>query len=271
MMMRATLLLAIVAGTAYAGDADDVAKVVDDQIVKMQDGDAAFVPSAPVFSSNVRQTASLDGIVWAPNTGASNTTRDRLVTMSRDGKSAWVSELERVDIVSDKGHAGTTEWRVSELVVKTAAGWRIHTAVWTRGVPDAKVNKDAKAGKMKDAGFQLGDTPGDASLRAAFAKLVSDGLDATAAARKDLVALGTAPGERTMGGAIHAKAWAAWKGKAKVTESVAGVAPSGTTGWVGANVEVDKGGYKIPFFVFCVFDKTAKGAWSVVHSHFAVE
>jgi len=269
--MRALAVIALLAATAYAGDADDVAKVVGDQIEKMQEGDAAFVANAPVFSSNMRQTASLEMIAWGPNTGPSNKTRDRVVTMSRDGKSAWVSEYERIDLVSDKGNAGSTEWRVSELVVKTTAGWRIHSAAWTRGVPDAKVNKDAKAGKMKSAEFQLGDTPGDASLRAAFAKLVGDGLDATAATRKDLIALGTAPGERTMGGAIHAKAWAAWKGKAKVTESVAGLAPSGTTGWVAANVDVDKGGYKIPFFVFCVFDKTAKGDWSVVHSHFAVD
>jgi hypothetical protein len=30
-----------------------------------------------------------------------------------------------------------------------------------------------------------------------------------------------------------------------------------------------KSGYAVPFTLFCIFDKTATGAWSLVHVHFA--
>jgi hypothetical protein len=269
-MMRAITIVCVLAGAAHAGDGDDVAKLVDKQLKELI-GDDLFVKEAPVYSSGTVQSASIEMIAFGPS---SNLTKveptGRQITLAGDGKSAWVSQNVRIDDTIKPGKVSTDLWRVSELVVKTPAGWRIGAAAWTKGVPDATANKDAKANN-KSAKLELGDKPGDASLRDAFAKLVTDGLDATAAARKDLVAIGSAPNERTTGGAMHAKAWAAWKGKAKVVSSVAGVAPSGTTGWVAANVEVDKGGYKIPFLVFCVFDKTAKGEWSVVHSHFAVE
>ena len=93
----------------------------------------------------------------------------------------------------------------------------------------------------------------------------------TAAARTDLVAIGSGFGERTVGGAGFARAWnAAWKGKVTVVSSVAHATPSGTTGWVTASVELAKRGYQIPFTVFAVFDKTVDGHWSLVHIHFAV-
>jgi hypothetical protein len=269
--MRAVLLLAILATPAYAGDADDVAKLADSQFADLAATDDVFVKDAPVFSPSFVQQGSLLMIVF-PGTSKIRKVvpSDRKVTMAGDGKSAWVTLNVRAEDWINKPDIEIISWRVSELVVKTPDGWAIQAADWTQGVSDAFANTKAKESK-KTASLDLGSKPGDASLRAAFGKLTTDGLDATAAARKDLVAIGSAPNERTTGGAIHAKAWAAWKGKAKVVSSVAGVAPSGTTGWVAANVEVDKGSYKIPFLVFCVFDKTAKGEWSVVHSHFAVE
>jgi hypothetical protein len=70
---------------------------------------------------------------------------------------------------------------------------------------------------------------------------------------------------------VLAKGWnAAWKGKVAILSSIARLAPSGTTGWVAARVELAKTGYKIQFMLFCVFDKTAAGAWQLVHAHFAV-
>jgi hypothetical protein len=95
-------------------------------------------------------------------------------------------------------------------------------------------------------------------------------VDAAAAARSDLVAIGSGPGERTVGGAVFARAWnAAWKGKVTVASVFGRALPGGTTGWVGASIELAKPGYKVPFTVFAVFDKAADGAWSLVHIHFA--
>lgn len=178
------------------------------------------------------------------------------VTMSRDRKSAWASGLS----VSD----GKTK-RISDLLVQTPDGWRIAALAFTDEKDNADVNRDAKAGKLPPRKFP---ESGDASLNAAFAKLTTDGATNVA---KDLVAFGSGPGERTVGDTAFTKPWnAAWKGKTTIVSSVARLAPSGTTGWVAATVELQKKGYKIPFTVFAVFDKDASGAWTLVHIHFAV-
>jgi ketosteroid isomerase-like protein len=83
--------------------------------------------------------------------------------------------------------------------------------------------------------------------------------------------IGSGPNERTTSGAVLAKAWkAAWQGKSTVTSLAARVTEAGTTGWVAASVDLQKKGYKVPFLVFCVFETTKDGAWSLVHVHFAV-
>ena len=179
---------------------------------------------------------------------------DVQVVIAKDGTSAWAS-------------GATTEVRASDVLVKAPGGWQIAGAAWTNAVDNDKANTDAKAGKLKPR--ELGG-PGDASLADAFRKLTTEGVDAAAAANKDLVAIGSGPGERTVGGAGFARAWnAAWKGKVTIASLVARTTPSGTTGWVTASVELQKSGYKIPFLIFAVFDKTAAG-WSLVHIHFAV-
>lgn len=195
--------------------------------------------------------------------------KDVQVTVSRDGKSAWASELVKVTLLEPSSPGRDVPWRASDALVKTPAGWRIAALAWTEPVANAKANAQAKAGKL--TAQPLDGEPGDASLRDAFAKLTTDGVDAAAAARPDLVAIGSGPGERTVGGAALARAWnAAWKGKLAIVSSRAQALPSGTTGWVAATVELAKPGYKLPFTVFAVFDKTAAGTWSLVHIHFAV-
>jgi hypothetical protein len=178
------------------------------------------------------------------------------INFSSDGTSAWASEL-RIGTPQD--------WRASDVLVQTPNGWRIAALAWTSATDNAAANRDAKAGKLTAA--KLAGDPGDASLNAAFAKLTTDGATSVA---KDLVAIGSGPGERTVGAPAFTKAWnAAWKGKTTVVSSVARLAPSGTTGWVAATIELQKTGYKIPFTVFAVFDKIG-GAWTLVHIHFAV-
>jgi hypothetical protein len=159
-------------------------------------------------------------------------------------------------------------WRASDVLVKTAQGWRIAALDWTEPRANAAVNRDAKAGKL--SARSLGEDRGDASLCDAFARLTTGGVDAAAAARTDLVAIGSGPGERTVGGAGFARAWnAAWKGKVTIASIFGRALPSGTTGWVGASIELAKPGYKVPFTVFAVFDRAPDGAWSLVHIHFA--
>lgn len=179
---------------------------------------------------------------------------DVQVMISKDGTAAW-------------GSGSTPEVRASDVLIKTPAGWQIVGAAWTLAVDNGKANADAKAGKLKPRA--LGG-PGDEALADAFKKLTTDGVDAAAAANKDLIAIGSGPGERTAGGAAFARAWnAAWKGKLSIDSLAARTTPSGKTGWVTASVQLQKSGYKIPFLIFAVFDKTDAG-WSLVHIHFAV-
>src|SRR5262249_15614992 len=147
--------------------------------------------------------------------------------------------------------------------------------VWSSAQANAAINAAATKGKLA-ALDSVGDTdPADASLRAAVTDLVGQGLDAAAAARKDLVAIGSGPNEVTTSGAPLAKAWkAAWAGHMTVLGHPRGqVAPSGTTAWVTVNVKLSKQkgatSYAVPFRLFLVFDK-AGGAWSLMHAHFAV-
>ena len=243
-------------------------------IVGVNGTDAAdlMVESAPILTNGM-SVGSSDGvhaIGVAPRamdySGA--TPSDVALTIARDGKSAWASELASVGLLEPNTPGRDVPWRASDVVVKTAAGWRIAAMAWTEPRANAAVNRDAKAGKLT-AG-SLGEDRGDASLCDAFARMTTAGVDATAAARADLVAIGSGPGERTVGGAGFARAWsAAWKGKVNVVSVFGRLLPSGTTGWVGASIELAKPGYKIPFTVFAVFDRAADGAWSLVHIHFA--
>jgi hypothetical protein len=182
---------------------------------------------------------------------------DVQATVSRDGKSAWGSVIIEGFV------------RASDVLVKTPKGWQLAAVAWTQDVENDYAKREAKAGHLKPE--RVPGDPGDASLRAAFAKLTTAGVDAAATARPDLVAIGSGPDERTVGGHDLARAWNAfWKGHVTIVASTAHATPSGTTGWVSASIELAKPGYKMPFLVFAVFDKTAAGSWSLVHIHFAI-
>jgi len=240
--------------------------------VNATDAGDLMLPAAPILSNGMT-VGSIDsvraiGVADRAMDYSGATPRDVQVTVARDGKSAWASELASIALLERNTPGRDVPWRASDVLVKTAEGWRIAAMDWTEPRANAAVNRDAKAGKL--SARSLGEDPGDASLCDAFARLTTAGVDAAAAARSDLVAIGSGPGERTVGGAVFARAWnAAWNGKVTVASVFGRALPSGTTGWVGASIELAKPGYKVPFTVFAVFDKAADGAWSLVHIHFA--
>jgi ketosteroid isomerase-like protein len=243
-------------------------------VVGVNETEAAdlMLPAAPILSNGMT-VGSTDGVhalgVAARAMDYSGATPSAVqVTVARDGKSAWASELASIGLLEPNTPGRDVAWRASDVLVKTAQGWRIAALDWTEPRANAAVNRDAKAGKL--SARSLGEDRGDDSLCDAFARLTTAGVDAAAAARADLVAIGSGPGERTVGGAGFARAWnAAWKGKVTVASVFGRALPSGTTGWVGASIELAKPGYKVAFTVFAVFDRTADGTWSLVHIHFA--
>lgn len=229
----------------------DVSQLFDPDVSSHAAPSAFVIANAGTF-----QSASIDGEA---------TYESEVATFSRDGNAVWIA--------FDVAGKGKT-WRATELAFKdlTKGEWQIAAGLWSTSRLNGEVNKAAAAGKLALPPPIADKADGDAELRAAFDKLLSDGLDATAAARKELIAIGSGPNERTKTGAALAKPWkVAWAKKLSVRGgAIAKVLPSGTTGWVMADVLLDKGAYKVPFRVFVVFDKTSAGAWSLVQAHFAV-
>ena len=232
---------------------DQMAKLVGAQFDAKVDTAEVYAPGAVVVTGSELAPPK-------PDRGGSHTDSNLVMTMSSDRRSAWASVTTKL--------AGK-DVRASSVLAKTPAGWRIVVSTWTVPVANATANADAKAGKLKSPPAFSAD-PGDASLRTTFDTLTKDGI-ADGATRGDLIAFGSGPGERTTTGAVLANGWnAGWKGKTTITSSIARLAPSGTTGWVAANVELSKGSYKIPFRIFAVFDKASSGQWTLVQMHFSV-
>lgn len=180
------------------------------------------------------------------------------VTLAADDKSAWIAML-----VNAKG----VDWRITELAVSTSGGWRIAGGLASVGKDNKAVNAAAKAGKLKLAA--LPDGKPDAGLAAAFTALTKGPFDAAAAQRVELLAYGSGPDERTTEGNVLARAWkGSWANKVTIEgPMLTRAAPSGTTGFVIANVLLAKTGYQTPFRIMVVFDKSP--SWSVVQVHFS--
>lgn len=221
----------------------------------------ALVTSKPSYTADAQvvtggPSGGITAVDTSDKTAPAPVAKDLAITFSRDGSSAWITSA-----LSDD--------RITDVAIKTADGWKLALAARSRGVADTTVNAEAKVGKRPVPAS----TPatGDPALRAVFDSLLENGLDDVAAIQPRLVAIGSAPKEHTIGGAILATGWnAAWKGKAKLTSVWARTTPSGTTGWVVAKVALQKPGYVVPFALVCIFDKQADGTWSLAHIHFSV-
>ena len=196
--------------------------------------------------------------------------KDFHVGIARDGQSAWASLSAKISYET-MGGADVFDTRGSELLVKGPSGWLIQGGFWSIGQKDAPINAAAKAGALGSLDEVTTATVGDPTVVAAYQAVFAVGFDATAAASKELIGIGSAPGEMTVGGKALAPGFkAAWVKHVAVNAPIrAAVTPSGTTAYAISNVVYDKGKYKIPFRILVVFDKV-DGAWSVTHIHFSV-
>lgn len=279
-------LILFAASSAQAGrPADEVTKLVDQQVaVWTKAGIEADLTSDGLYATGARFAITGDSSgADQPSVDAGDLQRDvvsadyatrakltnRAVTVAHDGKTAWTSfEIAmKVEMTLAPGEHETydRDFRVTEIAVATKDGWKIAGGTWSSGQPNDAVNRDAKAGKRK-----LADLP-SASESKPVLEAYTGMLTKTPATAKDLVAIGSASGERTVGGATFAKAWdATWRGHVTALGApVVRLAPSGTTGWVVANVALAKKDYAIPFRLFLVLDRDGD-AWTLAHVHFAV-
>jgi hypothetical protein len=268
----------LVASLAHAKPETDLRKLADTKIKVIRglsEADWEADDSEGLFSLGYRD----DGPTDENNLGLGG---PEIKTYSINNFSARVSPDGNVAVVSyiikthylvtmdDGGMYDDTLNRVTEIAKKTKDGWRVTFGLWTDAVKNDEANKTAKAGKLPALKPLSG--KGDASLIEAFTKLTTGSFDEAATKRKDLIAIGSGPNERTTSGAILAKAWqAAWSNKVKVDSVMASNDANATLGYVMANVTLQKSGFTIPFRVLVVFErKTSSDPWSVVHMHFAV-
>jgi HEAT repeat protein len=234
-----------------------IEEIVKAQIVAGTKPDALYTADATFSLAGATDEPLVGRDKIAALLGGAKKSSQPWITLSGDSKSAWVAM-----IVNVKG----VEWRVTELAVDTGSGWRIAGGLASVGQDNKAVNAAAKANKLKLAA--LPDGKSDAAIAGAFTALTKGPFDATAAARTELLAYGSGPGERTTEGGVLARAWkAAWANKVTIEGPMIARA-FGSTGFVIANVLLAKTGYKTPFRVMVTFDKAGAG-WSVAQVHFA--
>jgi len=212
--------------------------------------------------------AALPGVLGA----TSHKESDVAVTMSRDRRSAVLSFVTRVRGARD------AEYRVSELIVRDDSYWKVAAGMWSEPKPNDAVNRAASAEAVAPfARVAPTNSVGNDPLTDAFFAMQKGPIDATAAARKDLVVFGSGVGERTVGGARFARPWAAtWANHVPLDASgiIAKFARTGTTGWIATDIMLEKRTpdhklYLVPFRLFLVFDQTLDGRWSLIHAHVA--
>lgn len=208
--------------------------------------------------------------VFGPSLILKHKIRDVRFARARDGKSAWVTFNVKVGVDGLYG-ATSLDLRASQLLFKTERGWVIGSGAWSFGQKPKTLAKAIADGTLEDLEPIMNMNIGERDVLAAADAFLASGLDDTAIARKDVLAIGGAPGELLVGGKAIAKTLSKI-GSAKLNGAMWAVtAPSGTTACATANVLLNKGigDAALPARVFVVFDKDTEGNWSAVHVHLA--
>lgn len=117
-----------------------------------------------------------------------------------------------------------------------------------------------------------------ASKRGVFEKSLGDpkALAATVSGREEVALFGSAPDERTEGGAKVKAELLGWKLAFKVRDGIqAGLSESKNVGWVAANVDATaiehtKNAAAQPYRVLVIYEKTGD-AWKLVQASFSVD
>lgn len=285
-MWRAAVVVVALCSVAYAKDPPDTqaikALIASEAAALEEGGDPT---DAKVFTKTALSSAPDSDISGNEHGGLRGMISGYLLKVkpgkiaigfARDGNSAWVSFDAASTTACDSCEAAPgPPLRSSQLVVKVGTAWLVDTSIWTIGVVDARVNKDAKAGKQRALEAVVDADEGDASVRAALTALVTKGFDPALAKNKQLIGIGSAPKEIVAFTSLVPFFNKTWVGKLAIKGPVwARLAPSGTTAVAMANVSLTKTEGKATFVVqfrwFVVFDKDAAGAWQPVHVHFAV-
>jgi ketosteroid isomerase-like protein len=223
-----------------------------------------------VSTPQVNRASDAEGkwTIFGPATIGKHKVRDLRIVIARDGNSAWASFIAKVS-VDGLSKTGAVDYRVTELFTRSSNGWQIQAAAWSVGVANAALAKAAKAEKLGTLETVFDQNLGDRDVIGAALSIAKSGLDASATARGDTVAIDTAPGPLLVGGKkVAAKAKKEWVDKLAVEGSTWAVT-TGTTACATVNVKLTRGGATLPARLFAVFEKDSGGAWSPVVVHLA--
>jgi hypothetical protein len=223
-----------------------------------------------VSTPQVNRASDAEGkwTIFGPATIGKHKVRDLRIVVARDGSSAWASFIAKIS-VDGLSKSGAVDYRVTELFTKSSSGWQIQAAAWSVGIANAALAKAAKAQTLGTLETVFDQNLGDRDVIGAALALAKSGLDASATARGDTVAIDTAPGAALVGGKkVAAKANKEWVGKLAVEGSTWAVT-AGSTACATVNVKLTRGGATIPARLFTIFEKDSGGAGSPVVVHLA--
>lgn len=256
-----------------------IAAVIDDQFAGFRDStrtssvyakDAMVAMTGGSSTPQVNRLSDAEGkwTIFGPAKVGKHKVRDLRVVVAKDGNSAWASFVVKVT-VDGLEKSGAVDYRVTELLARSSGGsWQVQAAAWSVGVTNAALAKAAKADALPKLETVFDQNLGERDVLGAMKSLISSGLDATATKRADLVGIGPATGEVTLGGKkLAAKVAKEWVDKLTIDGATWAVT-SGTTACATANVKLTRGGATIPARLFAVFEQD-EGAWSPVLVHLA--
>jgi len=206
--------------------------------------------------------------LFGPATIGKHKVRDLRIVVAKDGGSAWASFIAKIN-VDGLTKSGAVDYRVTELFTKGSGTWQVQASAWSIGIANAALAKAAKAEKLGALETVFDQNLGEKEVIGSMLSLATTGLDASATARTDTVAIDTAPVAAIVGGKkVAAKAKKEWVDKLSVEGSTWAITV-GTTACATVNVKLTRGGAALPARLFAVFEKDSGGAWSPVVVHLA--
>ncbi len=232
--------------------------------------DAMIAMTGGTVSPQVNQLTDADGkwTLFGPSKVGKHTVRELRVVLARDGASAWASFDVKVS-VDGLAKTGVVDFRATELFVKGSAGWQVRAAAWSTAMSARALAKALKASKLARLETVFDQDLGDRDVLVAVKTFARDGLDATAATRTDLVAIGVASGERVLGGKLVAAKLAKNWAKTITLTGATWAATAGTTACATVNAEIQRGATTLPARLFVIFERAEGGNWSPVLVHLA--
>jgi ketosteroid isomerase-like protein len=202
-----------------------------------------------------------------------------VVSVAEDGESAWTAGELEYSVYSGDATL-LVPFRITQLFGRKDGAWQVLVAVYSVPMPNDEAFAKALSGELAAlAAIPEGIAAGADGIYTRAAHDLDRAADfiASVSDRADAIVIGTAPGERTVGGAAIKESYGKFVADGHVTlkkhgDLRVGIAPGGRVGWVLANadlsVDVDGNVITQPFRAMLVYVDEG-GEWRLVQAHFS--